>query len=56
MKDVGRRGFMFSRIGEPFVIQMLRREFAKNWDVGLDLLAQTRLAVRSATKPARHSR
>src|SRR6266446_4668472 len=32
LKDAGRHGFMFSRIEEPRVIDVLRKEFAQEWD------------------------
>jgi hypothetical protein len=31
IKDVGHRGFMFSRIEEPVVIEALRNKFAQEW-------------------------
>jgi len=31
LKDLGHRGFMFSRIEEPKVIEEVRREFAQEW-------------------------
>jgi hypothetical protein len=31
LKDAGTRGFMFSRIEEPPVIDMLRRSFEEEW-------------------------
>jgi hypothetical protein len=34
IKDVGNRGFMFSRIEEDFVINAIREEFKKEWSSG----------------------
>jgi len=31
IKDVGRRGFMFSRVEEPEVIAALRRKYGQEW-------------------------
>jgi hypothetical protein len=32
VKDVGRRGFMFSKIEEPKVIEALKAKLAEEWD------------------------
>lgn len=32
LKDLGRRGFMYSRIEEPVVIELLRQKFTEEWD------------------------
>lgn len=33
-KDLGKRGFMFSRIEEPDVIEALRKKFSQEWSTG----------------------
>ena len=38
VKDAGRRGFMFSKIEEPKVIEALRTEFADSWDKAENLV------------------
>lgn len=38
IKDLGKRGFMFSRVEEPVIIESVRQEFSKEWAVSSRLL------------------